>query len=156
MDNQIKKRPIYDYYIGDTCYHSLRNRRCLEVPPDSLNPFHRMEYRIVDCKMVSSNGEKYITFTTLLSCGQTKIIKGIINDTAKELCKKIRKLLKGNEPVIIRFGIFRLFPYMSPVMGHGISIFTREYTLADISMETLSDKELEYYTAPFTKKEWMY
>lgn len=151
-----KNRPLYDYYINGKRYHTNHNLRKLKIYPESINPFKRMEYRIVDCKIVSTKISKYIAFYVLLAYGQMKIIKGNICDDTKELYKKIRKSLNANEPVCIKFDSLSLVPYTAPAYGLGISIFTDGYSLADMSNKKLSDSELEYYTAPFIKKEWIY
>ena len=137
MDNQRKKRPIYAYYIGKNCYLPQINRNFLVTNPEAFNPFHRKEYRIVDCKTASSYLGKYIAFTALISCGQTKIIRGCINDTTKELYKKVRKSLRENEPVILKFGTFYVHSFKAPCkalsIGLGTSIYTKDYLSADIS-----------------------
>lgn len=151
-----KNRPIYDYYINGNRYHTNHNLRRFKMHPESINPFKRAEYRIVDCKIVSNQASKYIAFYVLLAYEQMKIIKGNVCDDTIELYKKIRKSLNANEPVCIRFDSLASVPFTSPAYGLGISIFTDGYSLADMSKENLSDSELEYYTAPFTKREWIY
>lgn len=151
-----KKRKIFDYFIYETCYHSIHNLRRCKMHANSLNPFHRSEYRIVDCKMVYTKTGKYIAFYALLAYGQMKIIKGNIYDDTKELYKKVRKALNENEPVCIKFDSLASVPFVAPAYGLGTSIFADGYALADITKHNLSPEEMNYYTAPFTKKEWIY
>lgn len=154
-----KKRPIYDYYVNDICYHSTQNMRRCKMNPESLNPFNRPEYRIVDCKMGLICGEKYIFFYTLLAYGQMKIIKALSDENTKEVYSIIKKTLKENQPVCVKFGSLATVPFVAPTAILGISVYADSFSIAYIPTDNLSIEEREYYTAPFTKimcKQMMY